>query len=94
MYVSWFDPFATSSRWAIYTVLSRILLKFAIPFLLEVEIEKPLYMLEGYVISGTAFWRHMLWVGNRKFENATQAIVAHAMATFQLSRLGSWNVIR
>jgi hypothetical protein len=34
-----FDPFATSSSWAVYSILRSIFLEFAVPCLLEIYIK-------------------------------------------------------
>jgi hypothetical protein len=37
--IAGFDPFATSSSWAVYSILRSIFLEFAIPCLLEIVIK-------------------------------------------------------
>jgi hypothetical protein len=64
MYIFRFNPFAASTRWTIYPIFGRKLLKFPIPRPLEIVVKEFLYMFEGYMINCTTFRGHMLRIGD------------------------------
>ena len=59
------DPFAATARRAVDAVLGGVFLIFAVPGLLELEVEETFDVLERDVVGGAAFGRHVLRVGDR-----------------------------
>jgi hypothetical protein len=51
-------------------------------------------MLQRYMFSGAALGWHVLWIFDRKFENALEAGLAHSMATCQFRTLGFRDIVR
>lgn len=87
------DPFAAFLRWAVDPVLGVVLLVFAIPQHLELEIEKLLNMLQGYMVISATFRRHHSWVFDRHLKHVFQTVVAHSVSAGQLYRLVRGNII-
>jgi hypothetical protein len=64
MYISRLDPLSTAACRTIDAILRSVFLILSIPILLEIDVEQPLYMLEGNVVGGATLWRHVLRVSN------------------------------
>jgi hypothetical protein len=94
VYVLGLDPFPASSCWTIYTIFGGKLLEFPIPSSLKIVIKQLLDMLQWYVISRAAFWRHMLGISNRKLEDSLETRATHAMSTPKLCSFGSWDLVQ
>ena len=79
MNVGGLDPLAAAACGAVDPVLRGVFLIFLVPGLLELEIEEAVYVLEGDVVGGAAFGRHVLGVGDGQSEDAAETGVAHAV---------------
>ena len=58
------DPLTTATSRTVQTVFGGVLLVLLVPFHLELEIKKFVYVFKGDVFWGAAFGGHMLWVGD------------------------------
>ena len=56
------NPFSTLLGWAVNTVLGGVFFVLAVPFLLPFVGEDLVDYVEGNLVCGTAFWRHLLRV--------------------------------
>lgn len=92
MYLSGFDPFATTFGRAVNAVFSRILLVFLVPLDLEPGVEQVFDVFQGNMILSAAFGRHMLWIGDRHGKDPTEACMAHAVFTCKFGRFGDWYI--
>ena len=86
------DPLAATAGWAIDAVFGRIFLIFLVPLHLKAEIEQLVDMLKRDVVVRATFRRHMLWVRDRKGEDAPEAGVAHAVSAGKFGRFRYRNV--
>lgn len=66
-----FDKCTTTAGGAVDAVFGCIFLIFAIPILFEFVVEQFFDLWEGYYVGGTAFWRHVLWIGDGQLEDTT-----------------------
>jgi len=87
------DPLAAVGRGAIEAIPGRVLGKLPVPPPFEVAVEKPLDVLKGDMVSGTASRGHMLRIREGKLKVPLQASMAHVMAALQLYRLVSGLII-
>jgi hypothetical protein len=79
--MAWLDPFATTFGDAVDTVLGLVLLKLAIPCLLEILVEELVDVLEiNMIICAAARW-HMGGILDGHLENALETYMTHAMLT-------------
>lgn len=86
------DPLTAAARRAVYAVLRGVFLIFLVPGLLELEIEEAVYVLEGNVVGGAAFGRHVLGVGDRQGKDAAETGVAHAVLACEFGGPGCRDV--
>lgn len=83
-YLPRFYPFATALIRAVKPISCSVLLIFLVPQFLELVVEESLDILQGDMFCSTTSWRHMLSVVDRESELASEAGVAHAVATPEL----------
>lgn len=62
MHVPWLNPLPTTTSRTVNAVLSRELLEFAVPVLLEVDVKEFLDVLKRDMVSGAAFRWHVLGI--------------------------------
>lgn len=86
--VGGFDPLAASFGGTVDSVLGGVFLVLPIPLYLEIVIKKLYDMFQWDAILGATFRWHMLWVRDRKVEDAAEAGVAHSVRAgkFRASR--------
>ena len=92
MNVGGLDPLTAAARGAVDPVLRGVFLVFFVPGLLEFEIEEAVYVLEGDVVGGAAFRRHVLGVGDRQSEDAAETGVAHTVLAGEFGAAGGGHV--
>ena len=51
----------------------------AVPFFLKTDVKEFVDVFQIDTFFGAASWRHVLWVGCRKGEDATEARITHAV---------------
>lgn len=79
-----FDPFSTILGWAVQSVGRGVFLILFVPQLLELVVEKTLYISQGYMIRSAAGRGHVLGITDGKCKLAFETVVAHSVATTKL----------
>jgi len=59
VHVTWPYPLAAATHWTVEAVLRSILLILLVPQKFELCAEESIYVLQGYVVGGTALGRHV-----------------------------------
>jgi hypothetical protein len=77
------DPVSAIGIGAVKTIISGVLLILAIPFLLELHVEKTFDVTQGYALVA-AFWRHLCRVLERHLKRPHDAVSAVPVAAFKL----------
>lgn len=92
MDVGGLNPLTAAARGAVDAVFGGIFLVLLIPLHLETKIKKFIDVLQGNVVGGAAFGRHVLRIGHGEGEDAAEACVAHAVGAGEFGGLGDGDI--